>query len=126
MPRVSIGTWGHGGTKTVRGRPVGWSGFDEVKATAALRRAYEIGLISAIVAPDGLLDEAKTMIRRVTKNGPVAVRMALESMYRALDTTTADALDYESSLFGILASTGDMREGMEAFMEKRKPEFKGR
>ena len=70
--------------------------------------------------------DLKTLIRKVTKNGPVAVRMALESIYRGLDTATAEALDYESSLFGLLASTDDMREGMEAFLEKRKPAFKGR
>jgi enoyl-CoA hydratase len=71
------------------------------------------------------MEEAKSLLRRVTKNGPVAIRMALESIYRGLDTATAEALDFESSLFGLLASTDDMREGMEAFLEKRKPDFKG-
>ena len=56
---------------------------------------------------------------------PVTVRMALESIYRALDTATPDALAFESSLFGLLASTEDMKEGMAAFMEKRKADFKG-
>ena len=41
---ISVGTWGHGGAKSVRGRPVGWSGHDNRQATAALRRAYELGL----------------------------------------------------------------------------------
>jgi enoyl-CoA hydratase/carnithine racemase len=56
----------------------------------------------------------------------VAVRMALESIYGALDATTEEALRHESALFGILASTSDMKEGMSAFLEKRKPEFTGR
>ena len=73
-----------------------------------------------------MIDEAKKLARRVTKNGPVAVRMALESIYHGLDSGTGEALDYESSLFGLLASTTDMREGMEAFLEKRKPDFQGR
>ncbi len=89
-------------------------------------RAAQIGLVSAVVSRDSLIDEAKTLVRKVTKNGPVAVRMALESIYRGLDTATAEALDFESSLFGLLASTEDMQEGMEAFLEKRKPAFKGR
>ena len=75
--------------------------------------------------PDALLDDAKALARKITKNGPVAVRLALESMYRALDTATEDALGFESSAFGLLASTQDMKEGMQAFLEKRKAEFKG-
>jgi enoyl-CoA hydratase len=90
------------------------------------QRALQVGLVSAVVEPDTLLDEAKALLRKVTKNGPVAVRMALESIYRGLDTSTAEALDFESALFGLLASTEDMKEGMGAFLEKRKPDFKGR
>ena len=73
-----------------------------------------------------MLDDAKTFLRKITKNGPVAMRMALESIYRAVDTAMPDALDFESSLFGLLASTDDMKEGMAAFIEKRKADFKGR
>jgi enoyl-CoA hydratase len=51
--------------------------------------------------------------------------MALESIYHGLDANTADALDFEASLFGLLASTADMKEGLEAFLEKRKPDFRG-
>ena len=84
-----------------------------------------MGLVSAVVERERLMDEAKTLLRKVTKNGPAAVRMALESIYRGLDTATAEALDFESSLFGLLASTDDMKEGMKAFLERRKPDFKG-
>ena len=61
----------------------------------------------------------------ITKNGPIAVRMALESIYLAQDAAPADALSFESALFGLLASTADMREGLTAFLEKRKPAFEG-
>jgi enoyl-CoA hydratase/carnithine racemase len=89
-------------------------------------RAEQIGLVSSVVPREALLDEAKKLLGRMTKNGPVAIRMALESIYGALDATTEDALNHESSLFGLLASTEDMKEGMAAFLAKRKPEFKGR
>ena len=89
-------------------------------------RAEALGLVSSVVPPEALLDEAKALLRKVTKNGPVAVRMALESIYRGLDTGTGEALEFESALFGLLASTEDMKEGMSAFLEKRKPDFKGR
>jgi enoyl-CoA hydratase/carnithine racemase len=52
--------------------------------------------------------------------------MALEPIYCGLDASTTEALDFESALFGLLASTRDMREGLEAFLEKRRPDFKGR
>ena len=82
--------------------------------------------MSGVVPRAQLMPKAKELLRKVTKNGPVAVRLALESIYRALDGSTREALDHESALFGLLASTADMKEGTEAFLEKRKPEFKGR
>ena len=72
------------------------------------------------------IEEAKVLMRKITKNGPLALRMALESIYNAVDTATNEALAFESSLFGLLASTEDMKEGMGAFLEKRKADFKGR
>ena len=129
LPEVGLGIIpGYGGTLRLA-RLIGLGRAIELTLTGDLidaERAYDIGLVSAVVAPDVLLDEAKTMIRKVTKNGPVAVRMALESIYRGLDTSTAEALDYESSLFGLLASTDDMLDGREAFLEKRQPDFTGR
>jgi enoyl-CoA hydratase len=129
LPEVGLGIIpGYGGTIRLA-RLIGLGRAIELTLTGDMldaERAHAIGLVSAVVSPDDLLGEAKTLLRKVTKNGPVAVRMALESIYRGLDTATAEALDFESSLFGLLASTDDMREGMEAFLEKRKPDFKGR
>jgi enoyl-CoA hydratase/carnithine racemase len=88
--------------------------------------AHSVGLVSGVVPRDQLLEEAKSLLRKITKNGPVAVRMALESIYRAMDATLMEGLATEASLFGLLASTGDMKEGMTAFLEKRKPDFQGR
>lgn len=129
LPEVGLGIIpGYGGTIRLA-RLIGLGRAIELTLTGDMvgaERAREIGLVSSVVAKDDLLTEAKTFLRKVTKNGPVAVRMALESIYRGLDTATAEALDYESSLFGLLASTDDMQEGMGAFLEKRKPDFKGR
>lgn len=129
LPEVGLGIIpGYGGTIRLA-RLIGLGRAIEVTLTGDhidAERAERIGLVSKVVPRADLLDEAKKLLRRVTANGPVAVRMALASIYRALDTSMADALDFESSLFGLLASTEDMREGMAAFLEKRKAEFQGR
>ena len=57
---------------------------------------------------------------------PLAIQMVLESIYRGMDTTLQEATGFESTVFGLLASTEDVKEGMTAFLEKRKPDFKGR
>lgn len=129
LPEVGLGIIpGYGGTIRLA-RLVGLGRAVELTLTGGMIDAEEalgLGLVTAVVSREALLEEAKSRMRRVTRNGPIAVRMALESVYNALDTSMADALNFESTLFGVLASTEDMKEGMGAFSEKRKPEFKGR
>lgn len=129
LPEVGLGIIpGYGGTVRLS-RLIGLGRAIELTLTGEMvdaERALAIGLVSAVVERDALIDEAKGFLRKITKNGPVAVRLALESIYHALDASTSEALDLESSLFGLLASTADMKEGMAAFMEKRSPRFEGR
>ncbi|MCG6955210.1 MAG: enoyl-CoA hydratase/isomerase family protein [Gemmatimonadetes bacterium] len=129
FPEVSLGIIpGYGGTIRLA-RLIGLGRAVELTLTGervGAERAAEIGLVSAVVPRSELLDRAKALLHKVTRNGPVAVRMALESIYRGVDTSFSEAQDFESSLFGLLASTEDMKEGMSAFLEKRKADFKGR
>lgn len=129
LPEVGLGIIpGYGGTIRLA-RLIGLGRAIELTLTGEqvkAERAHEMGLVSGVVPRAELMDRAKELMGTITAKGPVAVRMALESIYRALDTPTQEALDYESSLFGLLASTEDMKEGMAAFLEKRKPEFEGR
>jgi enoyl-CoA hydratase len=129
LPEVGLGIIpGYGGTIRLA-RLVGFGRAIEMTLTGDMigaERAAEIGLVSAVHPRAELLDRAKELLRRITKNGPLAVRMALESIQQGMDVAMQGALDFESSLFGLLASTEDMKEGMSAFLEKRKAEFKGR
>jgi enoyl-CoA hydratase len=129
QPEVGLGIIpGYGGTIRLS-RLVGLGRAIELTLTGDMvgaERAEQLGLVSAVVPRESLIDDAKNFMRRITKNAPIAVRMALESIYGALDNATPEALAFESSLFGLLASTEDMKEGMVAFMEKRKADFKGR
>ncbi|HKJ92278.1 MAG TPA: enoyl-CoA hydratase-related protein, partial [Longimicrobiales bacterium] len=66
------------------------------------------------------------LLAKILKNGPVALAKALEAVDRSYDHTMEDALALEANLFGILAATDDMKEGMSAFLEKREARFEGR
>jgi enoyl-CoA hydratase len=129
LPEVGLGILpGYGGTVRLS-RLVGLGRAIEITLTAEMitaERAREMGLVSEVVPRAELMPKAKELLRKVTRNGPVAVRLALESVYRAVDTATQEALDHEAALFSLLASTADMKEGLAAFLEKRKPAFKGR
>jgi len=128
LPEVGLGIIpGYGGTIRLA-RLIGLGRAIEMTLTGGMvkaEKAERIGLVSAIFSRDELLDESKKFMRGVTKNGPLALKMALESVYLAVDSASADALHYESALFGLLAATDDMKEGMHAFLEKRKADFKG-
>jgi enoyl-CoA hydratase len=129
LPEVGLGIIpGYGGTIRLA-RLIGLGRAIELTLTGEMigaERAEAIGLVSAVVPRAELLERSKQLLRKITRNGPVAVRMALESVYHAVDATTTDALELESSLFGLLAATADMKEGMEAFLQKRKASFQGR
>lgn len=89
------------------------------------KEAFRIGLVNRVVPADRLLAEAEAMLRTILTNGPLAIRACLEAVDNGLDMTVDQALLLEASYFGLLSATEDMREGTRAFIEKRKPSFRG-
>lgn len=129
LPEVGLGIIpGYGGTVRLT-RLIGLGRALEMVLTGDMvdgETAARIGLANKVVPHGELLDRTRELMAKILSKGPVAVEMALKSMYLAAQSTMEDALTFESSLFGLLASTDDMREGMSAFLEKRKPDFKGK
>jgi enoyl-CoA hydratase len=89
-------------------------------------RAYEIGLVNRVVPPADLQVEAKKMASALASKAPVAVRYILQAVNHGLEMPLADAQFLEASLFGLVASTEDMREGTRAFLEKRPGVWQGK
>lgn len=90
------------------------------------QEAYRIGLVNKVVPADKLLAEAEQLLRGILAQGPIAVRLTLEAVERGLEMTLDEASNLEANLFGLLASSRDMKEGLNAFLEKRPPEFEAR
>jgi enoyl-CoA hydratase len=129
LPEVGLGIIpGYGGTVRLT-RLVGLGRALEMILTGDMvsgEDAARIGLANKVVPADELMSATREFLGKILGKGPVAVEMAIKSTYLAVQSTMEDALTFESSLFGLLASTSDMREGMGAFLEKRKPDFQGR
>jgi enoyl-CoA hydratase len=129
LPETGLGIIpGYGGTVRLA-RLVGLGRAVEMALTGEMvgaEAAREMGLVTHVVPQEELMDRAKEVLRKITKNGPLAIKLVLESIYRGMDMTLVEAMGVESSFFGLLASTEDVKEGMTAFLEKRKPDFKGR
>jgi enoyl-CoA hydratase len=88
--------------------------------------AERIGLVNRVVAATELMNEARMLAEHLAGNAPIAMRYILDVINRGLEMPFAEAAAYEATLFGLVADTDDMREGTRAFLEKRKPAFKGR
>jgi enoyl-CoA hydratase len=88
--------------------------------------ALAIGLINRVVPAAALMDAAKTLAVELAAKPPIALRYAIAAINAGLDMPFAQACQFEASLFGMVTTTDDMREGTAAFLEKRKAEFKGR
>ena len=90
-------------------------------------RAKEMGLVNRVVPDDAVLEEAKKLASKIAKRGPVAVRMAKDVITKGLETgDVKEGTAYEAQQWVKLFATYDQKEGMHAFMEKRKPKFENR
>ena len=90
------------------------------------REALAAGLVARVVAKEAWLDEAKLLARDIAEKGPVATRLAKESVDRAFETTLTAGLQAERRALYLAFASEDAKEGLTAFTEKRKPQFRGR
>jgi enoyl-CoA hydratase len=88
--------------------------------------AERAGLVARVVVKEAWLEEAKAVARAIAEKGPIAQRLAKESVNRAYESTLETGLDYERKALYLTFASEDAREGLTAFTEKRKPGFKGR
>jgi enoyl-CoA hydratase len=129
LPEVTLGAIpGYGGTQRLSrlvGRGLACEMIltgDPVDAAEALR----IGLVNRVVPKEALLETAEAIARRMVRNAPLALRHALLAIDQGLEVDLEKGLLLEATLFGILCGTEDLREGMNAFLEKRKAVFQGK
>ncbi len=95
---------------------------DQVSAS----EAHRIGLVNRVVPAAELMNEARALAATLATKAPIAVRYILDAVRHGLDTSMANGQTLEAMLFGLVASTEDMREGTRAFLDKRRVEFRGR
>jgi enoyl-CoA hydratase/carnithine racemase len=94
--------------------------------TISAQEAYRIGLVNEVVPATDLITRCEAVLKQIFSNAPIAVKYALEAVNKGLETTQDEGLSLEASYFGLCAATEDKQEGTSAFLEKRKPQFKGR
>jgi len=129
QPEITLGVIpGAGGTQRLT-RFVGKAKAMDMVLTGRMMDAAEAersGLVSRVVAPGKLLDEALAVAGRIAEMSRPAVMIAKEAVNRAYETTLAEGVRFERRVFHSLFATEDQKEGMAAFVDKRKPRFKNR
>lgn len=129
QPEVTLGiTPGFSGTQRLS-RLVGLGKAKELIFTGNIvgaKEAKEIGLVNEVVEPEKLMETALEMAKKIASNAQIAVRYSKEAIDRGYQTDINSAIDIEANLFGLCFATEDQKEGMKAFLEKRKAEFKNK
>ncbi len=129
QPEINLGVMpGIGGTQRLP-RAVGKAKAMDMVLTARMMDAAEAeraGLVSRVVPADKMLDEALAAAAKIASQSPLAVAMNKELVNAAFETTLSTGVTMERRLFHSLFAFEDQKEGMAAFVEKRKPDFKGR
>jgi enoyl-CoA hydratase len=128
QPEILIGVMpGAGGTQRLA-RTIGKYHAMEICLTGDQVTAQQMadwGLVNHVVADGQHLEEAQKLARKVAGQAPVATQLIKEAILTSFDAPLEAALNYEKRLFALLFSTDDQKEGMAAFLEKRKPEWTG-
>ncbi|SRR5581483_3246100 len=128
LPEVTLGIIpGYGGTQRMA-RLLGKGKALELILTGdriPAAEAERIGLVNKVVAAEELMNVAMEMAKKIASRGPLAVRAAIEAVMSGSEMPLDEGFFLEATLFGLLASTEDMKEGMGAFLEKRAAQFKG-
>jgi enoyl-CoA hydratase len=94
--------------------------------TLTAQEAYQFGLVNRVVPVLGYLDEALKLAEEIASRAPLAVRAAKKIINQAYERTLSEGLEVEKQQFYNLFASEDQKEGMRAFIEKRKPEWKGK
>jgi enoyl-CoA hydratase len=129
LPEVTLGVFpGFGGTQRLP-RLIGKGMAKEMILTGKMitaQEALQIGLVNKVVPQAALMEEAKKVAAQIAGNGAMGVRLAKQVIDSGFNMDLLEACSLESYAFGISFATEDQKEGMTAFVEKRRPNFKGR
>lgn len=129
QPEINLGVIpGAGGTQRLT-RALGKAKAMEMVLTGRMltaQEALQYGLVTAVAPAEYTLDAARALAREVAARPPAAVRLAKEAVLKSFDTTMEAGLEFERKNFYLLFSSEDQKEGMKAFIDKRKPEWKGK
>ncbi len=129
QPEINIGVMpGAGGTQRLT-RAIGKFKAMEVILNGrflSAKEAFDAGLVTRIVSKEQCLAEALRLAHQIAERPPMALKLAKEAVLKADEMTLTEGLEYERKLFYSLFATDDQKEGMKAFLEKRKPTFRGR
>ena len=129
QPEINLGVIpGAGGTQRMT-RAVGKATAMDVILTGrflSAKEALAAGLVSRVVPDEHYFSEAMKMAQSMSTKGPVALKLGKEAVNKVYEMTLAEGVQYERKLFYMLFATEDQKEGMRAFMEKRKPAFTGK
>jgi len=129
QPEVNLGIIpGYGGTQRLA-RLVGRGKAKQLIFTGEMigaAEAHRIGLVDEVYSPDELMDKAMDLARLIASKAPIAVANAKQCINNGLDVNLEAGCELEKNSFGSIFGTDDAKEGMTAFLEKRKAEFKGK
>jgi len=129
QPEINLGIFpGAGGTQRLP-RLIGWGKAKELIYTGKIIDAVEaekIGLVDKVVPPERLEEEVEQLAEAIASKSPLIIKLVKKVINRGLYTDLAAGLAYEKANFALCFATEDHTEGVTAFLEKRKPEFKGR
>ena len=129
QPEVKLGLLPGGGGSQRLPRLIGKGRALQLILTGEMidaQEAWRVGLVNEVVAAADLIPRAEAILRQIFANAPIAVRYSLEAVNGGMQTSQAQGLLLEASLFGLCAATEDKAEGTAAFLAKRPPSFQGR